>query len=155
MIRLKWENKSAFDNLGKEWEKAIYDGIDMGMKMIGTFLVGEMKKDIIAPSKGSKKAIRYNPKRDVKVSPPGTSPNSDQGELVSSITYNSLAKDTIIVGSAIHKGGWLNYGVKNRKRGGTLAPRPFIEPNIEKNQDKMAEMLMERIESRMKARGVK
>jgi len=153
MLQLTLRNPNEIKNLNRRWKKAIDDGIDKGLKAVGMHLVSVIKEDIKDTSPGSVRKKRYygGGKRSkmVHVSPPGTSPNTDTGDLISSITYTQNSTSSIIVGSTSKKGLWLNYGAKgpgNR----ILKPRPFLEPNAEKEKSKMAELLMEQVETSFK-----
>lgn len=145
-IELIIKNEAELKKLSESWECDIKDGIEKGMQAIGMHLTNTIKKDITKTSQGSKNAIRYSPFRNVKVSPPGESPNNDTGELRSSIQWELTGRDSVIVGSVIKKGAWLEHGTKNMK------PRPFIRPNAERETQKMGELLMAQIRKSMGGR---
>lgn len=139
MIELRIKNEEQLKKLARNWQGDIEDGIEKGMKAIGKHLTNVIKKGITKPSPGSKSAVRYSPFRRVKVSPPSTSPNSDTGELRSSIQWEMTSKNSVIVGSVIKKGAWLDDGTKFMKK------RPFIEPNAVREQKEMGQILMNQI----------
>lgn len=64
-------------------------------------------------------AIRYLPKREVHVSPPGTPPNTDTGRLVQSIKFER-DKNAYLVGTNLKYGAWLEFGTRD------MAPRPWL-----------------------------
>ena len=131
------------DRYVKKMDKKLKTGVKRGLESVGMFLVAEIKKSITKKSAGSTRAFRRGKK--VWVSPPNTSPNSDTGELHSSIMWEIMSGgDSVFVGSTVFdKGEHLELGTKNMKK------RPYLQPNIEKNQAKAADIFMERIRKYM------
>ena len=126
------------DLFNKELNKKIKTGVRKGMSATGMFLVREIKKDLSKKSSGSKKDIRYDPKRSVWVSPAGKSPNNDTKELYNSVSWELRGDDAVFVGSEIKKGLWLEEGTKKMK------PRPFIKSNAEKKSDQLTSVFEDR-----------
>jgi phage gpG-like protein len=148
MIQLKIKNEKLFRNLAKDWKKDIEKGLEVGMKAVGMHLTNEIKKSITKRSPGSTSATRYSPKRLVKVSPAGTSPNNDQGDLRGSIQWELTGPDSVIVGSVIKYGGMLEEGTP----GGQLKARPYVRPTADREMETMTDILSKTIEKFMGAR---
>lgn len=149
MVKIKLQNKKRLEELAKYFKSDANKGIEDGMKAIGMHLRNVIIRDITKRSPGSTKAVRYQPKRNVKVSPPGTSPNNDTGELRRSIQWDLLDSDKVVIGSDIWKGMWLEMGTKKMK------PRPFIYPNAVKELDNMEDVMFKAIEKRIRKDWVK
>ena len=75
---------------------------------------------------GTKTAVRYNPKRTVTVSDPGTAPNNDQGYLVASTGVFEMRRNAVEVASNAEYAAWLELGTRKMK------PRPALGPAYDK-----------------------
>lgn len=143
MVKLQLKTTKNLKNLGLNWQDALDVGVKRGLKAIGMYLTNEIKKDVSSVSVGSVRKKRYNPVRHPMVSPAGKSPNSDRGDLRGSITWALLGRDSVIVGSTVQHGVYLENGTKKMK------PRPFIEPNATKEAEKMSDIMMKIVQKRM------
>ena len=130
------QSDADLERFGKGLRKGLKTGIKVGLQAVGMFLVGEIKKDITKRSGGSKRATRYSPKRKVWVSPKGKSPNSDQGELRSSMAWQLMNNDqSVFVGSTV-------FNKAEILEDPNKLNRPFIKPMIEKKQQHINAILM-------------
>ncbi len=147
MLKLDLTVDYDMRNLGKGLTTDVNRGIEIAMKKIGMHLRNKIMKDIKNRSPGSKKAVRYNPKRDVKVSPAGTSPNTDMGELMGSIQWDLLDSRSVMVGSVLDKKARaLEEGTSHMKA------RPFIKPNADSSKDEMQDEIKKQIEKKLMQR---
>lgn len=101
----------------------------------------------IAQHKGSQSQTRYNPTREVTVSPPGSPPNSDTGRLMQSIAY--VVKEPqkgleASVGTNLEYGVHLEFGTLN------MAPRPWLYPAYEKHRDRITARVVRAIKEAAK-----
>lgn len=80
-------------------------------QLIAIEIMNESKLLIQKTSSGEKQ-VRYEPKRVVTASRPGSPPNSDTGRLINSIKF---VKDgnAYKVGTNLKYGAWLEFGTKN------------------------------------------
>lgn len=139
MIQLKIIDKAKMKKIAPHLHGSFQKGVQRGLDAVGMKLTNIIKKDLTKPSTGSARDIRYNPRRKVKVSPAGKSPNSDRGELRSSMAWNRKGVSSVFVGSLVKKGAYLEHGTKR------MRPRPFIEVNAKKNIDLLSRTMIDKV----------
>lgn len=82
---------------------------------------GHAKKSIQRTSGGGKTYEKYNPRRTHQASAPGSPPNTDTGDLVSSIFMKlSNSRLAVTIGSRLKKAVALEFGTSK------MAERPFL-----------------------------
>lgn len=112
---------------------------------VAAFAVQRDARKLISSTKGSKRETRYNPKREVTVSPPGAPPNTDRGKLVASIGVEvDEARITATVGTNLKYGRYLELGTKN------ISARPWLFPAIEGRRAEFQRNLREAIRRGLK-----
>lgn len=113
--------------LGPRTTKAVWPAVVEGALAIQATAVRS-----ILSQKGNRKETRYNPKRDVLVSPPGLPPNADTGRLAKSITVNLNSSTlTARIFTDLEYAPWLEYGTRE------MEPRPFMSPAYLRNRDEI------------------
>jgi phage gpG-like protein len=110
----------------------------------GTLAIHETAiKSIQEQGSSSGTETRYKPKRDVKVSAPGSPPNTDTGTLVKSIGFE-IDKEKLKgrVGTNLKYGAWLEFGTSN------IAARPWLRPAFMKHQKAIVEALKKALKTK-------
>jgi HK97 gp10 family phage protein len=121
--------------------KPIFKALLSGGLMIQATAV----KSIVSTSPGSTNQVRYEPKRNVRVSPPGKPPNADTGRLAQSVKVGFNEQDNFVtVGTDLAYGGWLEFGTQD------MAPRPWLRPAYFSNVKKIMEMINKAIAETLK-----
>jgi hypothetical protein len=97
---------------------------------------------------GSRSGTHYSGQPN-RSSAPGEAPKSQTGFLANSIgsrfTHNNKTGSTLgVVGSTTPRGLWLEFGA-HRRKGGYLAPRPWLRPAIEKNIPLLTQDIINRL----------
>lgn len=115
---------------------------------ISAFDVQRTAKQSIMSIKGSKRETRYKPKRDVIVSDPGESPNTDLGTLASSIGVDiDQEKLEAVIGTNYKIGEYLEMGTK------TMKARPWLFPAFEGKRQEMFNNIKNRLLQAIKKAG--
>jgi len=105
----------------------------------------EAIKSIQKQGSSSGSETRYDPKRTVKVSAPGSPPNSDTGRLVKSIEFDiDIDKASGLVGTNLPYGAHLEFGAKSIN----LEARPWLAPAYRKFRDKIIKNLAKVLKSK-------
>lgn len=89
---------------------------------------------LLNENKDGPRQRRYNPKRTVNVSPPGTPPNTDTGRLVQSIKFEKGDGTSYLVGTNLKYGAWLEFGTR------TTAARPWLSTALKISARKLREI---------------
>lgn len=90
-------------------------------------------------------AIRYDPKRHVKVSLPGSPPNTDTGRLVQSIKFETSDKGLVgRVGTNLKYGVALEFGTKK------MEPRPWLAPAVMSTEKEIGQIFAAEISAVVK-----
>lgn len=111
--------KKAVENAAKDFETARNNAVKES-----TLLLHNEAVTIVSENKGGYSAVRYGPKRTVRVSEPGDAPHTDTGRLRQSIKFNY--KDGVgEVGSNLKYAAWLEFGTED------MAPRPWLSTATE------------------------
>ena len=125
--------------LGENLQKAVTSGLSA----IGRYMRKTIREDLDKKSVGSTKAVRYNPKRKVWVSPAGTSPNSDTKELRKSISFELRTKngktESVFIGTDLDYGKYLEEGTSKMKA------RPYLLINAKRERRNMEDIMAEKI----------
>jgi len=102
----------------------------------GLLIQATAVRSIVSVTPGSTPGVRYNPKRDVKISPPFGPPNADTGFLHKSIRVGFSEKNSEVeVGTNVLYGAWLEFGTQ------TMPPRPWLAPAFAANSAKILAMI--------------
>ncbi|MBL4838431.1 MAG: hypothetical protein JKY34_12725 [Kordiimonadaceae bacterium] len=97
--------------------------LEGGTASIGLVAEGFTKKSIQTNSGGGETYEKYEPRRQHTASAPGDAPNSDTGDLASSIFLKvDRANLSATIGSRLEQAPALEFGTKN------MAARPFLRP---------------------------
>jgi len=118
-----------------ESKEVIFTSLQEG----GLMIQADAVRSIVKTTGGSTSAVRYDPKRNVKVSPPGGAPNADTGRLHQSIrvAFNKGA-GWVEVGTDLLYGAWLEFGTRD------MAARPWLLPAYQKNLKAITELIKDR-----------
>ncbi len=98
-----------------------------------TLKVHELAIRAVSENDGGHAALRYNPKRTVTVSDPGSPPHTDTGRLRQSIKFNY--KDGVgNVGSNYKVAAWLEFGTED------VSARPWLSVAVEQAAKEIADI---------------
>ena len=129
-LKKKMDKLAKSDTTDKEMFQALLKG--------GLLIHADAVRSIVSRSPGSTSAVRYDPKRDVKVSPGGTPPNADTGYLHKSVRVAFNENEMWVdVGTDVDYGAFLEFGAASIN----LEARPWLGPAFAKNRDKIIKML--------------
>lgn len=106
----------------------------------GTLLIHENAVKLIQDNGDGKPQIRYNPKRTVAVSRPGSPPNTDTGRLVQSVKFD-FQKGGLIgrVGSNLKYAKALEFGTK------IMEARPWLSTAVSNAAKEIADIFKKAI----------
>jgi len=135
---LKIALASFYKEVGKEVGKAIFKS--------GRLVQSAAVQSIQKPQGVGQWVTRYHAGQqpyEHLASAPGQAPNTDTGELVRGIQVERQGADVIVgvESSQDQKALALEFGNED----GTLAPRPFLFPALEKNRQRIDDLIREAI----------
>lgn len=111
----------AFQKLTNGTQKAAQDALAESTLAVHAYAV----RSITEQGSSDGTVIRYNPKREVRVSKPGQPPNADTGRLHQSIGFEiDKLKGIGRVGTNLLYGAYLEFGTKD------VAARPWLRPAL-------------------------
>ena len=114
-----------------------------------TFMIHGAAVKLIQDNSDGKAAIRFDPKRSVNVSRPGTPPNTDTGRLVQSIKFD-FKKDGLIgrIGSNLKYAKFLEFGTSN------MSARPWLSTAVLVTSKEVAEVFRKAVRRVVKGSGI-
>lgn len=122
------ETMKALSRLADEMEIARNNAVKEA-----TLLVHKTAIKLVSENKNGTKQTRYNPKRRVSVSKPGSPPHTDTGHLRQSIMFN-FKDGKGEVGTNEKYGAWLEFGTLD------MEARPWLSTAIEQTSDEVAKI---------------
>lgn len=114
----------------RERKLAVHREINKALAEAGVLVSGEAKRLVMRSPRGGRVYQKYDPVRIHKSSAPGEPAATDTGMLASSISYETLPDEFVVIircasGIAPYA-RVMEYGTAN----GKIKPRPFMRPAI-------------------------
>jgi len=119
-----------------EIQNVMFLAVDEQLEISAMAIHRDAVKSIAAKGSGSRTEVRYNPRREQKVSEPGSPPNQDLGDLSRSVKFEiDKAALQAVVGTNLKKGKHLEIGTTQ------MEARPWLFPAFEKNREAIKEAI--------------
>lgn len=135
----------------KRRKEAVLKAVVKTLDTAGLLVSSEARRLVQKSPRGGVTYTLYNPKRTHKASAQGEAPATDLGRLASSISYETMPREGVVVircakGIAPYAIA-LEYGTAD----GRIKPRPFMRPAIQRMRPRIREVLRQNVNIALQA----